>query len=128
MQAPAGARRPGETNARFSSFAEKRVRDCDERQNRRDAGREQAVIAEGMKNEGLQVKKPERRREHDANEQPEERSAFCVTERGKKRGAESGEIGERAQRSERDRTYRRVLPAQHILAAARRNAFRRSTR
>src|SRR5436305_1681212 len=64
-QGPAKATPPGEDNepkARSASFwfTQKSVYDGNESQNGSDAGREETVIAEGMKHESLEIQKPQR--------------------------------------------------------------------
>ena len=108
-------------------MAQNCVRDRDQGEDGGDARGEEAVIAEGVENEGLQIKQPESDREHNADEQREERSEFRGAESGEERGAERSEIGECAEGSEWDGTYRRILAAEHLLAATRGNALRCSS-
>src|SRR2546421_7541317 len=106
------ATRREERNARISSsFTQKCVCNRDDGQQSSDARREKTVIAKGMEDEGLEIEKPESGREHDPDEEREERPALCETERGEERSAEGGEVGERSERGERHRTHRRIFAA-----------------
>src|SRR5205085_1677882 len=91
---------------------EKGIGDSDDRQHRGHAGGEETVIAEGVKDECLEIEKPQSDGEHDRNERGKKRPAFRVTESSKEREAERGKISQCAERRERNGTERRVFAAE----------------
>src|SRR2546423_729693 len=109
------------------TVAEKCVRNHDQGKHGGNAGREQAVIAERVQDESLKVEEPERRAEHQDDDEGEKRPAFSVTKSRQERRAESGEVSKGAESGEGNRSHRRILAAQNILAAAGRDAFRGAT-
>src|SRR4028119_1902254 len=72
------------------------MRDDDDGEQRGDGCREQAVLTEGVQDEGLHVEQPEARGEHERDEDGEQLPGACRTESRERGKAEGGEIGRAA--------------------------------
>src|SRR2546423_2507931 len=98
--------------------AEEAAREDEQRERRGDCRREQAVDAEGVYTEGLEVEEPERGEEHEQDERREQTARARVAEGGERREAEHCEVRERAHGGDREAArYGRVTALQNLVAA-----------